>query len=78
VRFAITGDADATPGASGQPVFGFGVYARIAAERNDFNINLGDTIYSDSEVGDTPVAQTVRQKWALCCARRVQLRPSLP
>ncbi len=23
----------------------------MAAENNDFNINLGDTIYSDSEVG---------------------------
>ena len=27
------------------------VYGRMAAEGNDFNINLGDTIYSDSEVG---------------------------
>ncbi|MBM2821523.1 MAG: PhoD protein, partial [Thermoleophilia bacterium] len=35
-----------------------------AAERNDFNINLGDTIYSDSEVADAPVARTVPQKWA--------------
>ncbi len=65
VRFAITGDADATAGANGKPAFNrFQVYARMAAERNDFNINLGDTIYSDSEVGGAPVAQTVPQKWA--------------
>jgi len=64
VRFAISGDADATPGANGKPGFNrFQVYARMAAERNDFNINLGDTIYSDSEVGGAPVAVTVPQKW---------------
>ena len=64
VRFAISGDADATPGPSGAPGFNrFEVYARMAAEKNAFNINLGDTIYSDSEVGGAPVARTVRQKW---------------
>jgi phosphodiesterase/alkaline phosphatase D-like protein len=66
VRFAITGDADATaaPGTS-QPFFnGFEVYARMTAEGNDFNINLGDTIYSDSEVGGTPPALTLAEKWA--------------
>jgi phosphodiesterase/alkaline phosphatase D-like protein len=64
VRFALTGDADATPGANGKPAFNsFGVYARVAAERNDFNVNLGDTIYSDSEIGGAPVARTVAQKW---------------
>jgi alkaline phosphatase D len=36
----------------------------MAAEKNPFNINLGDTIYSDSEVGGAPVARTVPQKWA--------------
>ena len=35
----------------------------MAAENNDFNINLGDTIYSDSEVGGAPVARTVSEKW---------------
>jgi alkaline phosphatase D len=64
VRFAVTGDADATPQASGRPAYnGFEVYGRMAAERNDFNINLGDTIYSDSEVGGAKVARTVREKW---------------
>jgi len=65
VRFAISGDADATPGANGKPGFNrYEVYARMATERNDFNINLGDTIYSDSEIGGAPVARTVPQKWA--------------
>ena len=65
VRFAVTGDADATPGANGRPAYnGFQVYARMAAERNDFNINLGDTIYSDSEVGGAKAALTAREKWA--------------
>jgi alkaline phosphatase D len=65
VTFAISGDADATPGQKGKPAYnGFGVYARMAAERNDFNINLGDTIYSDSEVGGAKVALTAREKWA--------------
>jgi alkaline phosphatase D len=64
VRFAVSGDADATPGADGKPGFNrFEVYARMAAEKNDFNINLGDTIYSDSEIGGSPIARTVAQKW---------------
>ena len=63
VRFAISGDADATPGPSGAPVFNrFQVYARMAAARNDFNINLGDTIYSDSGVAGPP-ARTAAEKW---------------
>jgi alkaline phosphatase D len=63
IRFAVTGDADATPDSNGKPAFGFGVYARMAAERNHFNINLGDTIYSDSGVGGAPFARTAAQKW---------------
>ena len=37
----------------------------MQAEGNDFNIGLGDTIYSDSEVPGklNPVALTVEQKW---------------
>jgi len=65
VRFAISGDADATPTESGGPAFNrFRIYARMAAERNDFNINLGDTIYSDSSVGGRPAARTTAEKWA--------------
>jgi alkaline phosphatase D len=65
VRFAISGDADATPGPNGKPGFnGFETYGAMARARNDFAINFGDTIYSDSEVGGSPVARTVREKWA--------------
>jgi phosphodiesterase/alkaline phosphatase D-like protein len=64
VRFAFSGDADATPGPNGKPAFNdFQVYGRMAAERNDFNINLGDTIYSDSEIAGSPPALTVQAKW---------------
>jgi alkaline phosphatase D len=66
VEFAYSGDADATPDpATRAPAFnGFGVYAAMAAEGNDFNVNLGDTIYSDAEVGGAPAARTVPEKWA--------------
>jgi alkaline phosphatase D len=65
VRFAVTGDADATPGPSGRPAYNrFETYARMARERNDFNINLGDTIYSDSGVGGARPAMTVAAKRA--------------
>jgi alkaline phosphatase D len=63
VRFAISGDADATPAENGRPAWSFSVYGRMAAERNDFNVNLGDTIYSDSSVGGVPAARTKREKW---------------
>jgi alkaline phosphatase D len=65
VRFAFSGDADATAGSDGKPGFnGFETYARMATERNDFNVNMGDTIYSDSEVAGSPPALTVPAKWA--------------
>jgi len=65
VRFAITGDADATPGPNGRPGFnGFETYAAMTRERNDFNVNFGDTIYSDSELAGAAVARTVTEKWA--------------
>ncbi len=65
VRFAISGDADATPTESGGLAYNrFQIYARMAVERNDFNINLGDTIYSDSGVGGAPAARTAAEKWA--------------
>jgi alkaline phosphatase D len=74
--FAYTGDADAQH-AKGQskPFYNnFQVYRRMAQEGNAFNINLGDTIYSDSEVGATidngvfhaafPPATSLGAKWA--------------
>jgi alkaline phosphatase D len=76
VRFAWSGDADAQPLTPGAGPFWnkFEVYSRMVKERNAFNINMGDTIYSDSEVGATntngefvpasPPATTVAQKWA--------------
>jgi alkaline phosphatase D len=66
IRFAITGDADgARNPKTGKPAYNlFQVYGRMAAERNHFNINLGDTIYSDSEVAGVPPALTVAAKWA--------------
>jgi alkaline phosphatase D len=65
VRFAFSGDADATPGSNAKPGFNnFETYGRMAREKNDFNINLGDTIYSDSEIAGSPPALTVPAKWA--------------
>ena len=68
VSFAFSGDADATPkvGTRGPFYNRFQVYRRMMLEANDFNINLGDTIYSDSDrvLGNTPIARTVGQKWA--------------
>ena len=64
IRFALSGDADATPGPNGKPGFNdFQIYGRMAAERNDFNVNLGDTIYSDSELAGSKPALTVADKW---------------
>jgi alkaline phosphatase D len=66
IRFAYSGDADgiSAPGTN-QPFYNhFEVYARMQAERNAFNVNLGDTIYSDSEVAGSPVALTLADKWA--------------
>ena len=66
IRFAFSGDADAQPRTPGGPPSynRFEVYARMAREHNAFNINLGDTIYSDSEVAGVPPALTVPDKWA--------------
>ncbi len=75
VRFAWSGDADATPAEPGGPPFWnrFEVYRRMASEGNAFNVNMGDTIYSDTEVGADntngvfvpagPPALSVPQKW---------------
>ena len=75
VRFAVSGDADATPApGTSNPFYNrFEVYGRMSAELNAFNINLGDTIYSDSEVAGTAPAVTVAAKWA-----KYRLNLSLP
>lgn len=66
IRFAFSGDADAQPApGSTKPFYNlFQAYRSMARAGNAFNINLGDTIYSDSEVGGTPPALSVRAKWA--------------
>jgi phosphodiesterase/alkaline phosphatase D-like protein len=70
IRFAISGDQDATPlpGTSSPHWGSFGVWRRVRAESNDFNILLGDTIYSDSQVpgagGVEGTATGVAEKWA--------------
>ena len=44
------------------------IYGRMARQRNDFNVNMGDTIYMDTEVPGAwpkvPDAITVPQKWS--------------
>jgi alkaline phosphatase D len=68
IKFAWSGDQDfnSEPGKT-QPFWNDGgVLRRMKAERNAFNIMLGDTIYTDSEVPGRlrPLALTVRRKWA--------------
>jgi phosphodiesterase/alkaline phosphatase D-like protein len=76
ITFAYSGDADAQRAAgTTNPFYNvFEVYKQMASEGNDFNVNFGDTIYSDTEVGSTvangsfqpaqATALTVAQKWA--------------
>jgi alkaline phosphatase D len=68
VEFAWTGDVDfnTAPGKRRPFWNDGGIYRRMKAEGNDFNINLGDTIYTDSEIPGrlNPLALTVAQKWA--------------
>ena len=66
VEFAFTGDADGTiDPATGRPFYNnFEVYGRMAAEGNDFNVNLGDIMYSDTAVPGVPPALTLEEKWA--------------
>jgi alkaline phosphatase D len=67
VEFAWTGDTDFnTELGRSRPFWnGGGVFRRMKAERNHFNVHLGDTIYSDSEIPSRlfPIALTVPQKW---------------
>jgi alkaline phosphatase D len=80
IRFGWSGDADAQRArGQSQPFYNslgdrnFAAYGAMSRENNNFNVNLGDTIYSDSEVGAQFVngvyqgfapALTVPQKWA--------------
>src|SRR5829696_3099555 len=68
IKFAWSGDQDFNPEpGKTAPFWNKGeVLARMKAERNNFNVMLGDTIYSDSEVPGrlNPIALSVKQKWA--------------
>src|SRR4051794_9960146 len=67
IRFAWSGDADAQPTKGSRSPFynRFQVYARMLGEHNAFNVNMGDTIYSDGEVPNSgPVATSLKAKWA--------------
>jgi alkaline phosphatase D len=67
VEFAWSGDLDFNPepGKTAPYWNGGGVLRSMKAERNDFNVMLGDTIYSDSEIPGRlqPIALSVKQKW---------------
>jgi phosphodiesterase/alkaline phosphatase D-like protein len=67
IRFAFSGDetGQAAPGST-TPFWGqMQAFASMVAERNDFNIDFGDTIYSDPEVPGAPTAITVPEKWQM-------------
>ncbi len=71
IHFALAGDQDARPLASdpkGPPYWNkFQSWKRITAQHNDFNVLLGDTIYSDTEVPgytNKDIALSVKQKRA--------------
>jgi phosphodiesterase/alkaline phosphatase D-like protein len=55
IRFAVTGDADPVRTSKGNfwnkdGSANFATYRAMRREKNDFNVNLGDTMYSDAEV----------------------------
>jgi phosphodiesterase/alkaline phosphatase D-like protein len=67
IKFAYSGDTDARPNAGQtEPFWGHMLALKsMLEEKNDFNIHMGDTMYSDSEVPDPgPSAVTRAQKWA--------------
>ncbi len=68
IHFALTGDQDALPLPGKKTPYWnkFQIWNKVKAENNDFNVLLGDTIYSDTEVpGHTnaEIATTVPKKW---------------
>ncbi len=68
IRFAFSGDETgvSAPGEQ-EPFLGtFQAFSSMVAENNHFNIDFGDTIYSDPEVPNFgPPALTVREKWGM-------------
>jgi phosphodiesterase/alkaline phosphatase D-like protein len=71
IKFAYSGDESAQP-AVGQdtPFWGqFKAFKSMAAEHNNFNMDFGDTIYSDPEVDGAPTALSVHEKWKMYRAK---------
>jgi phosphodiesterase/alkaline phosphatase D-like protein len=67
IRFAYSGDetAVAEPGHT-NPFWGrMKAFKTMAGEHNDFNIDFGDTIYSDPEVPGAKTALSVKAKWRM-------------
>lgn len=68
IRFAVTGDADPVRVSGGNywnkdGAADLATYKAMTRERNDFDVNLGDTIYSDAELEQgQPLALSLRQK----------------
>jgi alkaline phosphatase D len=66
IRFAYSGDETGfkQPGDT-DPFWGnFKAFRTMMSANNDFNIDFGDTIYSDPEVPNAPTALGVGEKWA--------------
>jgi alkaline phosphatase D len=71
IRFAYSGDETgvAAPGET-EPFWGqMKAFQSMVAEGNHFNIDFGDTIYSDPEVPNFPTAVTVEEKWQMYRAK---------
>jgi alkaline phosphatase D len=71
IRFAYTGDETGfkQPG-DPDPFWGnFKAFRSMVAENNHFNMDFGDTIYSDPEVPNAPTALGVGEKWAMYRAK---------
>ena len=67
IRFAYSGDETgvAAKGKS-KPFWGdFKAFKSMAGENNNFNIDFGDTIYSDPEVPNIKTAKTEQEKWQM-------------
>ena len=67
IKFAFSGDETGyrQPG-DNEPFWGtYTAFRTMAAANNDFNIDFGDTIYSDPEVPGAPTALGVGEKWGI-------------
>lgn len=67
IHFAYSGDETGVAAANqSKPFWGnFKADKSMAGEGNDFNIDFGDTIYSDPEVPGAKTATTEKQKWQM-------------